>query len=258
MKLYFRYFGIHFRSAMQYKASFFMSVIGQFLTSFLAFVGIYFMLRRFGSVDGYTFAEVLICYSVALFGFTAAETFFRGFDAFSSVISNGEFDRAMVRPRSPMFLVLCSRLEFARVGRFIQAAVMLCYAVPRCEIAWTPMKVCTLILMCIGGAVLFAGLFIIYAALCFYTTEGLEFMNIFTDGGRELGKYPLSIYGDGILRFYTFVIPLACVQFWPFTFIIGRSDSLLRALAPLSAFIFLIPCLLIWRMGIRHYKSTGS
>lgn len=38
---------------------------------------------------------------------------------------------------------------------------------------------------CVGrGGV--CGLFIVYAALCFFTTEGLEVMNIFTDGGREI------------------------------------------------------------------------
>ena len=34
-------------------------------------------------------------------------------------------------------------------------------------------------------------------------------MNIFTYGAREFGKYPFSVYGSGILKVLTFVIPLA-------------------------------------------------
>lgn len=33
------------------------------------------------------------------------------------------------------------------------------------------------------------------AAFAFYTLDGLEFMNILTDGAREYGKYPIGIYG---------------------------------------------------------------
>jgi ABC-2 type transport system permease protein len=146
---------MHLRSAMQYKTSFALNAVGQFMTSFSVFIGIYFMFRRFGSVSGYTFEEVLICYAAVLFSFTAAECFFRGFDAFPSVISNGEFDRAMVRPRPVMLQVLCSRIEFARIGRFLQAAVILVYAIPKSGVVWTPVKVVTLFLMCAGGTALF-------------------------------------------------------------------------------------------------------
>ncbi len=258
MRLYFKYFGMHLRSAMQYKTSFVLTAIGQFMTSFSVFIGMVFMFRRFGSVGGYSFEEVLICYAAVLFAFTAAECFFRGFDAFPSVISNGEFDRAMVRPRPVMFLVLCSRIEFARAGRFLQAAVILAYALPKSGIAWTPAKALALFLMCAGGTALFAGLFIVYASFCFFTTEGLEFMNIFTDGGRELGKYPVDIYGSAVLRFYTFVIPLACVQYYPFLYIAGRTQSLYFALLPLAGFLFLVPCTVFWRYGVKRYRSTGS
>lgn len=249
---------MHLRSAMQYKTSFVLTVVGQFMTSFSVFIGIYFMFRRFGTVGGYTFEEVLVCYAAVLFSFTAAECFFRGFDVFSSVISNGEFDRAMVRPRSVMFQVLCSRIEFARIGRFLQAGVIMAYAVPASGIDWTAPKAAALVLMCVGGTVLFAGLFIIYAGICFFSLEGLEFINIFTDGGRELGKYPIDIYGKSVLRFYTYIVPLACVQYYPFCYITGRLSSFLYALLPLSAFVFLIPCYVVWRTGLRHYKSTGS
>ncbi len=249
---------MHLRSAMQYKYSFFMTLVGQFMTSFSAFISIYILFLRFGNVDGYTFEEVLICYACVLFSYTCAECFFRGFDVFPSLMKSGSFDRTMVQPRSPMFLVLCSRIEFARAGRFLQAAVIMVYAVVNSTFIWNAKKIAVLILMCISGSAMFSGLFIIYASLCFFTLDGLEFMNIFTDGGRELGKYPLDIYGKNILKFFTYIIPLACVQYWPFTYISGRSDSVIRCFMPLFGIIFLILCTLIWKIGLRRYKSAGS
>lgn len=258
MKLYIKYLSIYVKSIMQYKTSFFFTTLGQFLISFSAFLGIYFMFYRFNSVEGFTYSEVLICFSVVLIAFSLAECFFRGFDTFSGVISNGEFDRIMLRPRNVMFQVLASKIEITRIGRLFQAALILVYAILNCGVTWTADKVFTLIIMIIGGTALFSGLFIIYASICFFTIEGLEFMNIFTDGGREYGKYPMSIYGDYVLKFFTYIIPLACVQYYPFMYLIGRTKNVLYSLTPLAAFIFLIPCLILWKIGVRHYKSTGS
>ncbi len=258
MRLYIRYLSIIFRSQMQYKASFFLTAIGQFLTSASMFIGMYFMFERFNSVEGFTFGEALLCLGVVLAAFSLAECFVRGFDVFGGIVSRGEFDRIMVRPRNEMLQVLASRIEFTRIGRFLQAVLIFAYAIPNSGVNWTPAKILTLALMLIGGVFLFAGLFVIYASFCFFTIEGLEFMNVFTDGGREIGKYPLSIYGKGTLKFFTYFVPLALVQYYPLMFLLGRSDSVLYALAPLAGVLFLVPCYLFWRFGIRHYKSSGS
>lgn len=258
MKLYLKYASIILRSQMQYKASFIMSAIGQFLVSFTAFLGVYFMFSRFNSVSGFTFSEVLLCFAVILTSFSLAECFVRGFDTFSGIISNGEFDRIMVRPRNEILQVLASRIEFSRIGRLLQALVMFAYAIPASEVEWTFDKIVTLIFMLAGGFIVFSGLFIIYASLCFFTIEGLEFMNIFTDGGREFGRYPFSVYGEGVLKFLTYVIPLALFQYYPFLYLIGKSNTIYYMFLPLIGMLFIIPCLIFWRVGVRHYKSTGS
>lgn len=246
------------RIQMQYKVSFFMTMAGQFLTSFSAFLSILFLMSRFPQVEDFTYNEVLLCFAAVLMAFSIAECFARGFDTFSSMIGNGEFDRIMVRPRNESFQVLASRIELTRVGRFIQAAVVFAYAIPASGIKWSFGKILTLFLMIAGGTVVFSGLFLVYAALCFFTTEGLEFMNIFTDGGREFGRFPLSIYGEEILKFFTYVVPIALFQYYPMLYLTGRSENLLYMFLPVIGCLFIIPCYILWRIGIRHYKSTGS
>lgn len=258
MKLYFKYMGMLLKCQMQYKASFFMTALGQFLVSFTSFLGVYFMFSRFNSVNGFTFSEVLICFAEMLLAFSITECFVRGFDTFPRLIRSGELDRILVRPRSAVFQVLTSTMEFSRVGRTLQAVLMLSYAIPNSGIVWTGDKVCTLILMIIGGIGVYSGLFMIYAGISFFTIEGLEFMNIFTDGSREFGKYPLSIYGEGILKFYTYVIPVALVQYYPFLYLVGRSANTSLMFLPLIGLLFTVPCYGFFRFGLRKYQSTGS
>lgn len=246
------------KSQMQYKVSFFMTAIGQFIVSFTAFLGVWFMFDRFNCVEGYTLPEVLLCFSVVLMAFSITECFARGFDVFPKLIKSGELDRILVRPRGVAFQVLTSNFEFSRIGRFLQSVLMLAIAIPTSGIDFTIDKILCLILMIAGGIATFSALFIIYASISFFTIEGLEFMNIFTDGSREFAKYPVSIYGEGVLKFLTYVVPIALFQYYPLNYLIGKSDNVLLMLLPLFGFLLLIPALFAFRFGLSKYKSAGS
>lgn len=258
MKLYAKYFSMHLKSQMQYKTSFFFSTIGQFLIAFTTFLTISFMFDRFDSVGGFTYEEVLICFAVMLMAFSFAELLGRGFDRFPLILGNGAFDRALVRPRGVIFQVLASQIDFTRFGRLFQAVAVLIYALPRSGIAWTADKIAIVVLMIICGMMVFFGLFVVYAAFSFFTVEGLEFMSVVTDGGREHGRLPFSVYGDGVLKFLTYVVPLALIQYYPLRYLTGREENILYALTPVLALIFLLPCYGFFRVGLSKYKSTGS
>lgn len=258
MKLYFGYVSMLLKQQMQYKTSFFTTIFGQFLTSFTDFLGVYFLLSKFQSINGFTFSEILICFSVVLMAFAISECFVRGFDVFPRLIRSGELDRILVRPRNVVFQVLTSNMEFSRVGRLLQAVLMLCYAIPSCGVLWNGDKVLTLVLMILGGVATFSALFVLRAGISFFTIEALEFMNIFTDGSREFAKYPVSIYGGGVLRFLTFVVPVALFQYYPFLYLIGRSGNFGFAFLPLLSIVFMLPCYGVFCLGLHKYQSTGS
>ena len=258
MKLYAKYFAMHLKSQMQYKTSFFFTCVGQFFVSFSVFASLRFLFMRFDTIDDFTYQEVLIGFAVMMLAFSLGEMFGRGFDLFPRLLGNGAFDRALVRPRNIVFQVLASTIDFTRLGRALQAVVVFVYVIPRSGIDWTWDKILTLCLMILCGTLLFFGLFVVYAAISFFTVEGLEFMNIFTDGGREHGRLPFSVYGDNVLRFLTFVIPLALVQYYPLLYLLGREDSMFFAFTPVIALLFLLPCYGFFRFGLSRYKSTGS
>ncbi len=258
MKLYLRFFSMHLKSQMQYKVSFLLTALGQFLVSFTALLGIWFMFAQFNEVEGFSFQQVLLCFATVLMAFSLAECFGRGFDVFPRMINNGEFDRVLVRPRHEVFQVLASQIEFTRIGRLLQAIMVFCYAIPASGVNWTYDKIITLFLMIACGSIVFFCLFMIYAAFSFFTIEGLEFMNVFTDGGREFGRYPFSVYGDDVLRFLTYVIPLALFQYYPLLYLLDMKKSILYMLTPLLGLLFTIPAYAFWRFGLSKYKSTGS
>jgi ABC-2 type transport system permease protein len=256
--IYFKYLVMNLRAVLEYRLSTALTALAQFLTAFSWFLSISLLFRRFGSLAGWSFAEAGLCFAVTTIAFSLSECFARGFDSFSQMVIQGGFDRVLLRPRNTILQVLGARTEITRIGRLLQALIVLAVVIPRTGIAWSTGKVLTLILMILGGAALFTGIFILGAAVCFFTLEGLELINIFTDGGRELASYPLPVYGRGIRRFFTFIVPFGCVNYLPLMYLTGRIGRPLAMLAPLAGFAFILPCLAVWRAGVRRYTSSGS
>ncbi len=258
LKLYFKYLGVLLKSTMQYKASFFLSCFGQFLVTCNSIAAIYFLFARFQSIKGFSFNEVIFCYSIMQLSFAITESYARGFDTFYTLIVSGDFDRLLLRPRNLPLQVLGSKFEFSRIGRLFSAIILFFYGLRFGNIDWSVLKIFTIVTMLLGGIAVFTGLFLIYAAISFFTIQSLEFMNIFTDGAREFASYPVSIYGNKILRFCTFIIPYALFQYYPLLFLFGKYKNPAIAFLPLLSFLFLLPAYLFWRLGVLKYKSTGS
>jgi ABC-2 type transport system permease protein len=245
---------------MQYRTSFWLLSFGQFFIPFTVFAGLYFLFERFGQIKGWDFFEVALCFAVIHMAFATSECFARGYDAFSSLVVNGEFDRLLVRPRSTVVQVLGSKFEFTRFGRLLQSVMVLGWALMNLSIEWSVIKAITLCLMVISGILIFTGIYIVAATMCFWTIQGIEIVNIFTDGGREIAQYPLNIYQKCITKFFTYVIPFGTVNYLPLMYVLGKTEGndIFYMITPIMGSLFILPCLLVWHLGVRHYRSTGS
>lgn len=242
----------------QYRLNLLLLTIGQLANKVFMFASIAVLFARFGMLDDWSFGEVAMCFAVVTASFSLTECFARGFDVFEGYIRQGTFDRVLLRPRSTILQVLGSNFEFPRLVNLVWAGIVLALAISYTTIAWSAMKVLTLVLMIVCGVFIFSGIFILAASVCFWTVEGLEFVNIFTHGGRDLASYPLTIYTKWLRRFFTFIIPFGCFNYLPLMYLTGRADNPLYGLTPLLGALFIVPCILIWRIGVRHYVSTGN
>jgi ABC-2 type transport system permease protein len=263
LALYGRYLGTSVRAQMQYRASFLFQTLGQLGITAIEFVGVWALFDRFGSLDDWSLPEVALFYGTINVSMALADGLSPGFDHFHLHVRDGHFDRILLRPRSPVLQLAGEELTLKRLGRLLQGGAILAWASATLAVPWTPAHVGLLLFAIAGGVCLFFGLFVLRATLCFWTTESLELMNILTYGGVESAQYPLSIYSAGFRRFFTFVVPLACVSYFPLLAVLGRSDPLgtpawLQWAAPAAGVVFLWASLRLFRFGMGRYTSTGS
>jgi len=263
LSLYGRYVAASIRSQMQYRASFIMLTLGHLVATGTEFLALWALFERFGLIAGWTLPEVALFYGLASVSFAISEGVARGFDMFAPMVKRGDFDRILLRPRSTILQIGASEVQLMRIGRFGQGLIVLLWSASALNVTWTLARILLLLWTLCCGAALFSGLFVLQATSAFWTTESLEVWNTLTYGGVETAKFPLSLYEDWFRKFFTYIIPLAAVTYFPALAILDKTDPLgtsrlFQSAIPLGGMVFLGVALLLWQVGVRHYHSTGS
>lgn len=258
--LYCRLIAVCFKAQMQHRLSFFMLMGAYFLSTFVDILGIWILFDRFKVIQGWTLEELSLIYGIMHIGFAIAEGTARGFDSFGVMVKHGDFDRILLRPRSTLGQIAVREIQLLRFGRLFQGLIVLLWGSNKLGLTLASYETLIIIISIIGTTCLFYGLFIIQAAISFWSVETLEIMNVTTYGGLEAGQYPLSIYNKVFRGFFTFIIPLGCVAYYPIATLLHHQSLplWLGGIAPLAGVVFLLLSCQFWKLGVRHYHSTGS
>lgn len=264
LALYGRLVSQSIRATLQYRLSFLLMAFGYFVTSGVEALGVWALFDRFGMLGQWTLGQVAFLYGIVNVAFPISEAMARGFDVFGDqFVKTGNFDRVLLRPRSSVLQLAGHEFQIHRIGRLLQGLIVLGLAIWMLPIDWNVGRVLLLLFTISSGVIFFYALFIFQASLSFWTVDSLEIMNTMTYGGVETAQYPLAIYQPGFRRFFTFVVPLGCISYFPAVAILGIDDPLgtsriAQVLAPVAGYVFFGASLVAWRFGIRHYTSTGS
>ena len=263
LRLYRLLIGARLRSEMQYRVSFIAEIFGTLLVTALDFVAIAILLTRFQEIGSWNLAEVALLYGTSTVSFSLAELLSGAFDGFDKLVVRGEFDRVLIRPLPVAFQMFTGSFAVRRVGRLAQGFVALVWALVILHPAWTFLQWGFFALMLIGGMLFFMAIFILGATMAFWTPQTAELANIFTYGGQFMTSYPMNIYQHWMQSLFTFVIPMAFINYYPALYLLGKPDTMglpswIPFASPVVAAVSLMLALQIWRIGVSHYQSTGS
>lgn len=258
--MYFKYLSMHLKSSLEYRHNTFMIGLSSVLISVGELLSIYIMFKQFQTVGDWGFYESCLMFGIVTTVFALAECFARGYDEFSLLIKNGDLNRMLVRPVNIHKQIFASKIEFTKLARVVLGLFVCIYSLAHISIAWTALKVLVLVATFVCGVLVIWGEFMIGAGVSIFTVENLEVINIITNGSKELSYYPLNIYTKWLTRIFTFIIPIACFNYLPVSYLLGTGSvpMVWCALSPFIGALFCIPCLLFMNFCLKKYQSTGT
>lgn len=251
------------RTVMQFPVTLVLMSLGVALGVVTETGAIVIVFWHAGELAGFTVFEGLLVYGLAATTFGSADMLLGSVERLGERIRTGSLDTMLVRPASPLVQMATDDFSLRRLGRIVPALAILGISFAAVGVDWTVGKVLLLPLLVLSGVVICASLWVASASLQFFVLDSRQAANSLTYGGQTLTSYPLAIYGGNVVRVATFFVPLAFTSWFPALYLLDRPDptglpEFLRFLGPAVALLTASLAALLWRTGLRHYRSTGS
>ncbi len=262
--IYFHYSRNTIRIWFQYRLEAILRSFAVFFRESTNVIVIYFTLKTFGCINGWNSDEMFFLYSLLFLTYGILIVFFTGLRDFGYIINKGEFDRFMLRPRGLLFQVIASNSDwFAAIGHGGLGVILFVFSAGRVGIEWNIAAILYYLTCIISGVLVQGAIFLILASLSFYLIKTNNIKDITYNNAREFAGYPISIYPKVLQVFMIYIVPFAFVNYFPAQFFLRKSDMELFPYAyvyisPVIGIFFFILAYCVWKVSIRHYKSSGN
>jgi ABC-2 type transport system permease protein len=257
-KLYKKCFLVEVASWMAYRLNFFLFLIGVSIFSLFGPVLVYLIYSNNLSFPGWTFYEALLL--LGSFSLVSGIEHY----AFSSIgwathelIRRGRFDEMLIRPYSPLKLVILRNPDVDGLAELFTGLAIVIYALVKLQLVLQPTYILMYIVLVLAGVVFLTSIDIMASSMNFIFVKAHAILDFFTEL-RMFGRYPINIFGPMGYMIFTFFLPMGLIAFYPSSALLGRVawSSVLQLI--LISTGFLLFSLLSWRYGIKRYTSAGG
>jgi ABC-2 type transport system permease protein len=254
---------VNIQGRMEYRAEFLSMFAAQFLAYSFEFLMIWIMISKFKTIGAWRPFEVMFIYSINLFSYALAGTFFYSTHyRLPGMIQNGDFDEVLLRPLNPFSYLMARNFNFGYISHIILSTVTMVICFVKLEISLTIVGCLFLIITLLAGTLIQSAMFIYVTVPSFWMIRSNSlrgFLGLF----RYYVQYPLSIYNKTTQVLLTLIVPYGFISFYPAQFFLKKNDFMIfhpifQFLSPVVGLIMFIGSYKLWSTGIKNYTSTGS
>ncbi|MBP3953215.1 ABC transporter permease [Bacillus suaedae] len=258
ISIFFQYASQYLKTRLTYRVDTVVEILSDFM--FQA-VNLLFILVVFGHttlLSGWNREEIIFIYGFFLVPYAIFTAFFNIWDFNDRYIVKGEMDRILTRPIHSLFQIIIERMELESLFGVITGMIIMIYAGTNLGLSFAWYDYFIFIAMVIGGAFIYAGIFISIATIGFWSDSKTDIMPMMYNIGNY-GRYPVDIYNSVIRFVLTWILPFAFVGVYPAAYFLQREEWYVYAfLTPFMGIIFLLISIVLWNAGVKRYRGAGN
>jgi len=250
---------LHLRAHLEYEADFWIGLVGIALTHGSGFLVVWIVLSRVPSVQGWRLWEVAVLYALAIIPRGLGEIFYNGQWRLRQLVNEGEFDRLLVRPLSPLVQVITQVANIHGFGPVALGGVILARATTELHMVWTPARIAFLGATVVGSTILIGSIHLATNCIVFWDAAATSSFPFLVGNCAEFAKFPTTLYGRLVQFGLTWVLPFAFVSYYPGAILLHKpgASPWLGYAAPLVGPLVAVIAGYVWRRGIARYQGTG-
>jgi ABC-2 type transport system permease protein len=259
LRLYAKLQLVQLRATMEYRADFWIGIVGAMLQQAAGLVFITALFSQIPEVAGWTVWNIAILYGLAMLPKGLTELFCDGPWLLRAKVNNGEFDRVLVRPVSPALQSATGIVSLHGLGQVILGIVVLWLGLARSDMDilwWTAPY---LLLIILSSTVMYGALNFLFNMTGFWEPSAQSALPTMLALMSDFAKFPLDLYNVVIRGFVTFVLPYAFVSYFPALLVLGR-DTPWRWMgfaSPVATATVVVVTSWLWGKGLDRYQGVG-
>ncbi|WP_349944471.1 ABC-2 family transporter protein [Lacrimispora sp. BS-2] len=251
------YMKVGLLTMIQYPADTIIWIISMLIREASGFIAVTTLVYLVGGLGNWSFYEVCLLFSMSAIIEAIGQTFFDCVWSIDHAIQKGDMDVFLIRPASPFIQLLGQVIHFQALLSMLVYFFIFIWASLHIGIKFQVREILMVIEYVICGTIINSGIYTIFNCLNFWIIQGDD-IAILVQTCREFTKYPLHIFPQFINVFFTYLLPLGFVAYYPALYLLNKTTIPINILLPVvAAFVSIIGSTL-WRRGIKGYNSTGT
>lgn len=216
------------------------------------FVMWWIFFRQFKDIGGWNFKDLTALMAIGTGAYGLMTICFGGVKSISRLITTGELDPFLTKPKNPLIHIVASKSQIKGWGHLMTAVILFFFGG---FASW--LNAFLFSISIISGALVFASFGVIVYSLPFWMGPVDSLVKRYFDSLYVFAVYPTNIY-SGIMQLVMFtVIPAGVIGYLPVELVREFTYEKLGLLV-FSALIFVGLAFFIFHQGIRKYESGNQ
>lgn len=242
---------------IQYRFNFLAGTVITVLFSLIGPLVQYLLFTQTKGFPNWDLNQIILFQGVLLLTVGLKNTLFGNTkNQFIGLIRNGDFDRLLLKPFSPVGLLMATSFTMEGVGTLVAGMAIVVYAMIKLNIVVSFWAMVLFGICIIAGLLFNAALDIIHCSVIILTVAdgGVQgIMNAYL----RFSEYPLEIYPKYIQLLFITLLPLAIFIYYPAQALLGRVDLKLLYCF-FGVMVFFALSLRLWNSVLKKYVSAGG
>lgn len=240
-----------------------------FMIPIQIFSGVYVLkvlMDQVGELNGWTFGHVAFLYGLGVFSHGFQDMFFIQTRHIEGCVLRGEFDRSLVRPLGVFFQFCIGTVNLCGIFDLIPGLIIFIYGCVVLQFQWTVTNIVLLLLVIAGGTLIQAAVYTLTGSIAFWTKKSSVFVGVNLALFDKTTQWPMSVYPKWFIRFFSFLIPMGFVSFYPACGFLGIDSGIdfpipleMAVWTPVAGIVWFFIAMKVFNFGLRtKYESAGS
>ena len=262
LKRYLRLYRVFARNTLvgelEFRANFWAKIVTNIAWLSMSFVFLEVIYRNTNAIAGWSKGQAFLLLGTYQLSRALMDVFFTpNLTKIPEMVRLGTLDFVLTKPIPSQFFVSSRFLSLDELGSLLGAAVLLWYGAHLDHFTPTFGQSVAWLFLALCGVMVFYAIQLILMTLAFWLVR-IDNLSALTDTVVFTARYPLSIFGPKLAAFFTYVLPLSFIAYFPVLMFKEGVRVQWLVTGVVVTTVFFVAASAFWRYATRAYSSASS